>query len=84
MLEQTVAAVRALLAGERVSAAGLDAVALAHVPDPPPPVLVGTTGPAGLAIAGRAADGVLLPEGSGPAAVRAARAAAGRRPPTPG
>jgi 5,10-methylenetetrahydromethanopterin reductase len=58
-----------------VTAAGLDAVELAHVPDPPPPLLIGTTGPAGLAIARRRADGVLLPEGSGPAAIRAASAA---------
>jgi 5,10-methylenetetrahydromethanopterin reductase len=78
-LEETVAAVRALLAGRRVSVDGrhvrLDAVQLAHVPEPAPPVVIGTTGPAGLAIARRAADGVLLPEGSGPAAVREASAA---------
>jgi 5,10-methylenetetrahydromethanopterin reductase len=67
VLEQTVGAVRALLAGGRH-----DTIELAHVPEPAPPILVGTTGPGGLAIARRAADGVLLPEGSGPAAVRAA------------
>jgi alkanesulfonate monooxygenase SsuD/methylene tetrahydromethanopterin reductase-like flavin-dependent oxidoreductase (luciferase family) len=83
-LEETVSAVRALLAGETVTASGaqvkLDGVRLAHVPERPPAVLVGTTGARGLAIAGRAADGMLLPEGAGPAAVRWAReqARAGR------
>jgi alkanesulfonate monooxygenase SsuD/methylene tetrahydromethanopterin reductase-like flavin-dependent oxidoreductase (luciferase family) len=32
-------------------------------------VLIGTTGPKGLAVAGRHADGILLPEGCGPAFV---------------
>ena len=40
-------------------------------------MLIGTTGPRGLAIAGRVADGIVLPEGSGPAAVRWAREQAG-------
>jgi 5,10-methylenetetrahydromethanopterin reductase len=73
-LEETVAAVRALLAGEVVSTHGryvhLDGVRLTHLPQEPPPVLVGTTGPRGLQAAGRVADGILLPEGSGPEAVR--------------
>ena len=55
----------------------LDGVRLAHVPDPPPRILIGTTGPRALAAAGRSADGVLLAEGSGPAAVRWARETAG-------
>jgi 5,10-methylenetetrahydromethanopterin reductase len=80
-LEETVAAVRALLAAERVSVRGthvrLDDVRLDLPPAIPPPVLIGTTGPRGLAIAARAADGVVLPEGSGPAAVRWAREQAG-------
>jgi 5,10-methylenetetrahydromethanopterin reductase len=80
-LEETVAAVRALLAGERVAVEGrhvrLDGVRLDHPPATPPPVLIGTTGPGGLAAAGRVADGILLPEGSVPAAVRWARAEAG-------
>jgi 5,10-methylenetetrahydromethanopterin reductase len=79
-LEETVAAVRALLAGEAVSEHGdhvrLEDVRLAHPPDPPPDVLIGTTGPRGMAVASRAADGVLLPEGSGPEAVSWARDAA--------
>jgi 5,10-methylenetetrahydromethanopterin reductase len=76
-LEETVGAVRALLHGETVTTQGrhvhLDGVRLAHVPDPPPPVLVGSTGPRALQAAGRVADGILLPECSVPEAVRWAR-----------
>jgi 5,10-methylenetetrahydromethanopterin reductase len=80
-LEEVVVAVRSLLAGEEVTVSGsfvrLDGVRLAHVPSPPPAVLIGTTGPRGLAVSGRSADGFLLAEGSGPAAVRWARETAG-------
>jgi 5,10-methylenetetrahydromethanopterin reductase len=80
-LEETVTAVRALLAGEAVTMHGrhvsLESVRLAHQPVTPPPVLIGTTGPRGLALAGRSADGILLPEGSVPEAVRWARGEAG-------
>jgi 5,10-methylenetetrahydromethanopterin reductase len=80
-LEEVVTAVRTLLAGEETTTHGsfvhLDGVRLAHVPDPPPRILIGTTGPRALAAAGRSADGVLLAEGSGPAAVRWARETAG-------
>lgn len=72
-LEETATAIRALLAGETVTMEGahvsLSGVALEHAPRPSPPVLVGTTGPKGLVAAGRCADGVLLPEGCGPAFV---------------
>jgi len=51
----------------------LDGVALDQPLGSPPPVLIGTTGPRGLAVAARVADGIVLPEGSGPAAVRWAR-----------
>lgn len=85
-LEETVSAVRALLHGDAVTVDGrhvhLDGVRLAHVPDPPPPVLIGTTGPRALQIAGRVADGVLLPEGSVPDAVRWAREQADEPPQT--
>jgi alkanesulfonate monooxygenase SsuD/methylene tetrahydromethanopterin reductase-like flavin-dependent oxidoreductase (luciferase family) len=80
-LEETVSSVRALLRGEELSVDGsfarLHEVQLRHVPDPPPAVLIGTTGPRALALAGRSADGFLLAEGSGPAAVRWARGEAG-------
>jgi 5,10-methylenetetrahydromethanopterin reductase len=68
-LEETVAAVRALLAGEELTVDGghvrLDGVRLEQPPSAPPPVLIGTTGPRGLALASRVADGLLFPEGSG-------------------
>jgi alkanesulfonate monooxygenase SsuD/methylene tetrahydromethanopterin reductase-like flavin-dependent oxidoreductase (luciferase family) len=80
-LEEVVSAVRALLAGSNVSVDGsfvhLHDVQLRHVPDPPPAILIGTTGPRALALAGRSADGFLLAEGSGPPAVRWARSEAG-------
>ena len=80
-LEETVSAVRSLLAGDDVTVDGsfvhLHDVQLRHVPDPPPAILIGTTGPKALAAAGRSADGILLAEGSGPEAVRWARGEAG-------
>lgn len=80
-LEETVEAVRRLLAGETVRVDGrfvhLDDVRLDHRPAEPPPILIGTTGPRALALAGRVADGFLLPEACGPAAVRWASGAAG-------
>jgi 5,10-methylenetetrahydromethanopterin reductase len=80
-LEETVAAVRGLLAGEAVTTHGryvhLDGVRLTHLPPEPPPVLIGTTGPRALQAAGRVADGILLPEGSVPEAIRWAREQAG-------
>jgi 5,10-methylenetetrahydromethanopterin reductase len=82
-LEETVDAVRRLLAGETLNVDGrwahLDDVRLAHVPDEAPPILIGTTGPRALEIAGRVADGFLLAEGSGPEAVRWARSVEGGR-----
>jgi alkanesulfonate monooxygenase SsuD/methylene tetrahydromethanopterin reductase-like flavin-dependent oxidoreductase (luciferase family) len=73
-LEETVAAVRALLAGETVTTHGrhvhLEDVTLAHLPETAPPILIGTTGRQTLQAAGRSADGILLPEGSVPEAVR--------------
>jgi 5,10-methylenetetrahydromethanopterin reductase len=68
-LSEVVSAVRRLLTGEVVTMDGawvtLDAVSLDNPPDIPPPILVGTTGPQGIAVAGRRADGLLLPEGCG-------------------
>jgi alkanesulfonate monooxygenase SsuD/methylene tetrahydromethanopterin reductase-like flavin-dependent oxidoreductase (luciferase family) len=78
-LREVVTAVRGLLHGERVSVAGghvslLDVV-LEQPPAVVPPVLVGTTGPRGIEVAARGADGLLLPEGAGESAIAAARAA---------
>ena len=68
-LEEMVTSVRMLLAGETVNGCGelvkLEAVRLDNPPAVPPSILVGTTGPQGLRIAGSRADGVLLPEGCG-------------------
>jgi 5,10-methylenetetrahydromethanopterin reductase len=76
-LREVVGTVRALLHGATVSIDGdwvsLDDVALDRVPAFPPQVFVGTTGPKGIAVAGDVADGLLLPEGTGPAAVEWAR-----------
>jgi 5,10-methylenetetrahydromethanopterin reductase len=73
-LGETATAIRELLAGETVTMSGthvtLTEVALEPAPQVPPPVLIGTTGPKGLAVAGRHADGILLPEGCGPAFVQ--------------
>lgn len=86
-LEEVVVAVRALLAGETVTADGthvrLDGVVLERPPDVVPPILVGSTGPKGLALAGRSADGFLLPEGCGPPFVTWAREQARAGAPQP-
>jgi 5,10-methylenetetrahydromethanopterin reductase len=66
LIEETVAAVRALLAGEEVTVDGdyvrLDRVRLEQPPDAPPPVSLGVRRPRSLALAGRVADGTLLAE----------------------
>jgi 5,10-methylenetetrahydromethanopterin reductase len=72
-LEVTLRDTRALLAGETVTRDGLEDVTLVFPPAEPPPVLAGLTGPKGLALAGREGDGAILPEGSSPAFVSAAR-----------
>ena len=76
-LEETVVALRALLAGQRVTTNGrhvrLDDVGLGFPPAAVPPILVGTTGPRGLQAAGQSSDGIVLPEVCTPEAVRWAR-----------
>ena len=66
LLGEYLAALRALLAGERVTVSGrhvrLDGVALAAPPERPPLVLAGVRGPRSLAVSGREADGTLLAE----------------------
>jgi alkanesulfonate monooxygenase SsuD/methylene tetrahydromethanopterin reductase-like flavin-dependent oxidoreductase (luciferase family) len=90
-LAEVTSAVRALLAGEVVTSAGshvtLTGVALERAPDRAPEILIGTTGPRGLALAGALADGFLLAEGCGPAFIswavaQAAAAATGHGSPT--
>lgn len=76
-LQELLIVVRRLLAGETVTFQGrwakLDDVVLDQPPAVPPPLVVGTTGERGIAIAAEHSDGLLLPEGSGAAAVRWAR-----------
>jgi 5,10-methylenetetrahydromethanopterin reductase len=81
-LEEVIVTVKRLLAGEEVTFTGkhvaLDRVKLDVAPKHAPPVLSGVRGPKSLAMSGRVADGVILAEFSGPAAVRQAREQAGR------
>lgn len=72
-LRETVTVVRSLLAGERATLDGsylrVRDVELEMKPSVVPDVLVGSTGPRGIQIACEAADGLLIPEGCGPAFV---------------
>ena len=78
-LEEVVGCVAALLRGDRVTTHGrfvhIDGVQLRHPPTVPPPLLIGTTGPRGLNVTRRLAEGLVLPEGTSVEAIRAARAA---------
>jgi alkanesulfonate monooxygenase SsuD/methylene tetrahydromethanopterin reductase-like flavin-dependent oxidoreductase (luciferase family) len=73
-LSETIQSVRDLLTGNVVSAEGayveLSDVALDHQPSHSPRLLVGTAGRRGVELAAELVDGVLLPEGATPAAVR--------------
>lgn len=77
LLEETVGAIRALLAGETVSVEGryvrLREVALDHPPASVPPVSIGVRGPKSLELAGRVADGTVLDTLSSPTYVQWAR-----------
>lgn len=74
LLDETVDAVRRLVRGERLDVDGryvrLDGVELEHKPAVPPEILIGTTGPKGLRLAGRISDGAVVPEVATPSAVR--------------
>ena len=77
LLEESIVAVRRLLAGERFSSDGryvtLDDVALVAPPNPTPPVSAGVRGPKSLQMSGRCADGTILAELCSPAYLRWAR-----------
>ena len=79
LLREYTVAVRALLAGERVSTDGryvrLDGVALEWPPESPPPLFVGGHGPKTVRLAGELGDGLLLGSVESLDEVRAARAA---------
>ena len=73
-LEEVLTAVRRLLAGEKVTMHGhyvhLDDVQLDQPPAGPPAILAGVRGPKSMAVAGRAAGGVVLAEPASPTYVR--------------
>jgi alkanesulfonate monooxygenase SsuD/methylene tetrahydromethanopterin reductase-like flavin-dependent oxidoreductase (luciferase family) len=77
LLGEYLDALRALLAGETVTTEGryvrLDAVTLDHPPAAPLKVLAGAEGPKTLELAGAKADGTILPGGTTPERLRAAR-----------
>ena len=77
LLEETIVAVRRLLAGELVDMAGryvqLDGVRLEYSPRQVPMVLAGVRGPKSLQLSGAVADGTVLPEGWGPDDILKAR-----------
>jgi alkanesulfonate monooxygenase SsuD/methylene tetrahydromethanopterin reductase-like flavin-dependent oxidoreductase (luciferase family) len=80
LLREWITAVRALLHGQTVTASGqylrLNGVALDWPPAAVPPLLVGARGPRTLALAGEAADGLVLDADISPDGVRKAVATA--------
>jgi 5,10-methylenetetrahydromethanopterin reductase len=72
-LEESTAAIRRLLAAEKLTYDGkfvkLDQAELVHPPDQVPPISLGVRGPKSLAISGRVADGTILAEITAPAYV---------------
>ena len=74
LLREYATALRALLAGEQVTAKGryvnLDAVQLDWPPAEVPPLYFGSTGPKTLALGGELADGTILTGGTSPEGVR--------------
>jgi 5,10-methylenetetrahydromethanopterin reductase len=90
LLEESILAVRGLLAGKRVELAGrevtVDGLRLVHPPRAVPPIVTGVVQPRSLELSGRVADGTIIAEGHGPARIAAARehiergVAAGDRP----
>ncbi|MEZ5297983.1 MAG: LLM class flavin-dependent oxidoreductase [Ilumatobacteraceae bacterium] len=84
-LDETISAVKRLLAGDEVSLDGrhvrLDRVRLDRPPAVVPPIVAGVQQTKSLAVAGRVADGVILVEGAGPTYVRWALEQAGNPDP---
>ncbi len=76
MLEETIVAVRGLLAGDEVVLHGrevtVDGLRLVHPAAVVPPIVTGVVRPRSLELSGRVADGTILAEGAGPAQVAAA------------
>jgi 5,10-methylenetetrahydromethanopterin reductase len=76
LLEETIVAVRGLLAGEIVELKGrevtIDGVRLVHPPAQVPPLVTGVVRPKSLEISGRVADGTIIVEGVGPEGIAAA------------
>lgn len=94
LLEETIVAVRGLLEGGEVTLHGrevtVDGVKLVHPPAAVPPIVTGVVRPKSLELSGRVADGTIIAEGHGPAAIADARthiargaAAADRSSPSP-
>jgi 5,10-methylenetetrahydromethanopterin reductase len=83
-LEEVVQTLRELLHGQTVKRSGrfvaIDGVRLDDPPESPPAIVVGSTGPRGVAVARRHADGLVIPEGSTPSAVAQAREQLGEGP----
>lgn len=77
LLREHLAALRALLRGERVTVDGryvrLDGVALDWPPPSAPAILVGATGPRSLRLSGEVADGTILTAETPPDGLRRAR-----------
>lgn len=78
LLREQLSALRGLLNGEKISAAGryvrLDNVALDWPPTTPPPITAAATGPQTLRLSGELADATILTSRTTPDGVRAARA----------
>jgi alkanesulfonate monooxygenase SsuD/methylene tetrahydromethanopterin reductase-like flavin-dependent oxidoreductase (luciferase family) len=74
LLEETIESVRGLLRGDTVTLHGtvvhLDDVRLVHPPAAPPPIVAGVVRPRSLRLSGRVADGTVIAEGHGPAALK--------------
>jgi 5,10-methylenetetrahydromethanopterin reductase len=82
LLEESIVAVRGLVAGETVTLHGqevtVDGVRLVHPAHQVPPIVTGVVKPRSLELSGRVADGTILAEGAGPAQITAALEHIGR------